>query len=98
MSESEFSLLVTGIIFGLSGGLTPGPLFTFIISETLKYGTREGVKIALVPIISDLPIVLITLYIISMLTEIDVIIGFISLSGAVYLIFLAIEGIKYVVK
>ena len=95
MSESEFSLLVTGIIFGLSGGLTPGPLFTFIISETLKYGAREGVKIAFVPILSDLPIVLITIYVISILTEIDIIIGFISLTGAVYLIILAIEGIRF---
>ena len=95
LSESEYSLLVTGIIFGLSGGLTPGPLFTFIISETLKYGAREGVKIAFVPILSDLPIVLITIYVISMLTKIDIIIGFISLSGAVYLVFLAIEGIRF---
>lgn len=95
MPESEFSLLITGIIFGLSGGLTPGPLFTFIISETLKYGTREGIKIALVPILSDLPIVLFTLYLISKLSEIDLIIGIISLSGALYLIYLAIEGIRF---
>jgi threonine/homoserine/homoserine lactone efflux protein len=95
LPESELSLLVTGIIFGLSGGLTPGPLFTFIISETLKYGTREGIKIALVPIMSDLPIVLLTLYVISKLSEIDIIISVIALTGALYLLYLGIEGIKF---
>ncbi len=95
MPETDFSLLITGIIFGLSGGLTPGPLFTFIISETLKYGTKEGLKIALVPIISDLPIILLTLFVISRLSEINVVIGIISLSGAIYLIFLAMEGLRF---
>ena len=95
LPESEISLLAAGIIFGLSGGLTPGPLFTFIISETLKHGTREGIKIALVPILSDLPIVLLTLFVVSRLSEIDIFIGLISLAGAVYLIFLAIEGLKF---
>ena len=95
MPESEISLLTAGIIFGLSGGLTPGPLFTFIISETLKYGSKEGVKIAFVPILSDLPIVLISLFIVSKLSEINIVIGLISLAGAIYLIFLAIEGLKF---
>ena len=95
MPESEFSLLITGIIFGLSGGLTPGPLFTLIVSETLKHGTREGIKISMVPIISDLPIVLFTLFIILKVSEIDLIIGVIALGGAIYLIFLAMEGIRF---
>ena len=95
MPETEYSLLIAGIIFGLSGGLTPGPLFAFIISETLKYGTGEGIKIALVPIISDLPIVLLSLYTISKLADINFVIGLISVAGAVYLIILAIEGIRF---
>ena len=36
----ESSLLVSGAVFGLSGGLTPGPLLTLVISETLKHGVR----------------------------------------------------------
>ena len=95
MPDSEISLLTAGIIFGLSGGLTPGPLFTFIISETLKYGSKEGVKIAFVPLLSDLPIVLTSLFIVSKLSEINFVIGMISLAGAIYLIFLAMEGLKF---
>jgi threonine/homoserine/homoserine lactone efflux protein len=95
LPESEWSLLIAGIIFGLSGGLTPGPLFTFIISETLKYGTGEGIKIALVPVLSDLPIVLISLYLVSELTKIDLLVGIIAVCGGIYLLYLAIDGILF---
>jgi threonine/homoserine/homoserine lactone efflux protein len=95
LPETEFSLLMTGIIFGLSGGLTPGPLFTFIISETLKYGMREGIKIALVPLLSDLPIVVLALFVVSGLSGLDTVIGLISFCGALYLIYLAVEGIRF---
>jgi len=95
MPETELSFLISGVIFGLSGGLTPGPLLTFIIAETMKHGTREGVKIALVPIISDLPIVLLTLYVVARLSDIGLFVGGIALAGALYLIFLAFESLRF---
>jgi len=52
---SELSFMISGIVFGLSGGLTPGPLFTLVVSETLKHGVKEGIKVSVVPLFSDLP-------------------------------------------
>ena len=95
MPETDLSFLISGVIFGLSGGLTPGPLLTFIIAETMKHGTREGVKISLVPIISDLPIVLLTLYIAARLSDIGLFVGGIALAGGLYLIFLAYESLRF---
>ena len=95
MPDSEIAFLVTGIIFGLSGGLTPGPLLTLIISETLRHGTKEGLKICFVPIISDLPIVLLTLYIVDQFKNIDILIAGIALAGAAFLIYLAIESLRF---
>jgi hypothetical protein len=47
----------TGAVLGLAGGLTPGPLTTLGMGQTLQHGTREGVKVALVPALTDGPLV-----------------------------------------
>ena len=87
--------MISGIIFGLSGGFTPGPLMTLVISETLRHGLREGLKIAMVPVISDFPIVLCSLLILSHLTEAEIMLGILALAGAAYLIHLGWESMRF---
>jgi threonine/homoserine/homoserine lactone efflux protein len=89
----EFSFLITGIVFGLSAGISPGPLLMLIISETLKYNKREGIKVAIVPLITDLPIILITLLILSRVSNFNIILGIISVSGAMFIGYLAYENL-----
>ncbi len=93
--ETEFSFIISGIIFGLSGGFTPGPLMTLVISETLKHGTREGLKIAMVPLISDFPIVAGSLLVISRFAKAETILGLLALAGAAYLVYLGLESILF---
>ena len=90
----EFTFLISGIIFGLTLGTSPGPLLTLVISETLKHDKKEGIKIAVAPILTDLPIVLITLLILSKLTNFDPILGSISILGAIFIGYLAYENIS----
>jgi threonine/homoserine/homoserine lactone efflux protein len=92
---SEISFIIPGIIFGLSSGLSPGPLLTLVISETLKHGIKEGVKISIAPLISDLPIVFVTITILSYLSDIQPALGVISILGGLFLIYLAFEGISF---
>lgn len=54
--------LTIGAALGLSAGLAPGPLLTLVISETLQHGVKSGVKVALAPVITDLPITLLTFF------------------------------------
>ena len=86
--------LISGIIFGLAAGTSPGPLLALVFSETLKYGKKEGVKIAISPLITDLPIVLFVLLILSNLIKYSFVIGAISLFGACYLIHLGFENLR----
>ncbi|TNF50926.1 MAG: LysE family translocator, partial [Gammaproteobacteria bacterium] len=58
---TEFLFL--GVVLGLSAGLSPGPLQTLVMAETLRFGVRAGIKVALSPVITDLPIIFLTLYI-----------------------------------
>ena len=92
---SEHTLLISGIILGLGSGLTPGPLLTLVISETLKHGIKEGIKVSIAPLLTDLPIVLGIVFILSRLSDIMPILGVISFSGAAYLVFLSLELIAF---
>lgn len=89
------TFLFSGVVFGLSGGLTPGPLLTLVISETLKHDVKEGIKIAIAPLLTDLPIVLITIVILSRLENILPLLGAVSLLGSAFLTYLAYESISF---
>ena len=67
--KSEISFLASGVVFGLSAGLSPGPLLTLVISETLKHGTRSGIKVALAPLITDTPIVMLAITVVSQVSD-----------------------------
>ena len=56
-----------GFSLGLSAGLAPGPLLALVIQRTLRYGPVSGLRIALAPLITDLPIVALALLVISRL-------------------------------
>ena len=86
--------LVTGIVLGLSSGLAPGPLLTLVISETLQHGIKSGVKVALAPIITDLPIIIVTFFILAKLSSFHNILGIISLAGGVFIVFIGYECIR----
>ncbi len=83
-----------GLILGLTAGLSPGPLLTLVVSETLQHGFRSGAKIALAPIITDAPIVIVTLLIATQLSDIDSLLGVISLIGGCYVLYIAYESTR----
>ncbi|MHC4459150.1 MAG: LysE family translocator, partial [Planctomycetota bacterium] len=92
---SHLSFLVTAFFLGLSGGLSPGPLLTLVVTESLRHGVKEGIKVSIAPLFTDFPIVLATLYIVSRLSDIQPVIGTIYLLGAAFLIFLGCESLLF---
>ena len=91
--HSELTFLFSGIVFGLSAGISPGPLLILVISETLHYNIKEGIKVACVPLITDVPIVLATTLIFSRLFHFEPLMGLISLCGALFIGYLGYESI-----
>ena len=53
--------LASGAFLGLSCGLAPGPLLALLLAQTLRHGPREGCKIALTPLVTDAPIIVVAL-------------------------------------
>ena len=74
--------LFSGMVLGLSAGLAPGPLMTLVFSETLTHGRSAGFRVAVAPLITDLPIVLASLFLLSKLADFNMILGGISLVGS----------------
>ena len=93
MSQT-ITFLLMGMIFGLTAGISPGPLLTMVITETLKHNKTEGVKIAIAPLITDIPIVLVTLVILSKMTNFDNVLGIISILGGIFIAYLSYDSIK----
>jgi len=86
--------LALGAFLGLTAGISPGPLLAITISETLQYGKWKGIKVAVSPLITDMPIVLSALFVLSQLASSSFIIGIIAFFGASYLIYSGIESLK----
>ena len=86
--------LTMGAVFGLTAGISPGPLLTLVISETLRHNKTEGVKIAVAPLITDIPIVLLTIFILSKMASSDIVLGLISILGGIFIAYLGYDSIS----
>jgi len=91
----DSGIVLSGLVFGLSAGASPGPLLTLVISETLINGTRAGTKVALAPLITDLPILLAGILLLSRLAHLQPVLGIIALAGSAYLIYLGWESLTF---
>ncbi len=86
--------LTIGTLLGLAAGFAPGPLLTLVISETLQHDFKSGIKVAIAPIITDLPIILLTLFILSRLSNFNNILGIISFIGAFFILFMGYTNLR----
>jgi threonine/homoserine/homoserine lactone efflux protein len=60
-----YSYLLQGLMLGFTAGAQPGPYQTYIISQSLRNGWRHTLIAAFAPLVSDLPIVLLVLYVLT---------------------------------
>ncbi len=86
--------LYSGLLLGFAAGVAPGPLLTLVVSQTLTHGVREGCKVAAAPLMTDLPIILLALWIGSALAARPLPLGILSMAGACYIGFLAWESLN----
>jgi len=59
------------------------------VAQTLRHGPREGCKIALTPLVTDAPIIVVALVVAAKLAELRPLLGVVSLAGAVFVLYLA---------
>jgi threonine/homoserine/homoserine lactone efflux protein len=81
--------LLFGLSLGFIAGISPGPLMTLVLSESLRRGFRAGAVVSLAPLISDSPVIILSLVALRQVPE-----GFLavlSLAGGVLVVFLGVR-------
>jgi len=84
--------LITGLTFGFAAAVTPGPLLTYLISQTLNNGWRRTLPAVFSPLITDGPIAVLILPILSRVPA--SLIGYLQLAGGIFILYLAYGAFK----
>lgn len=98
MDAQLLDVLGRGSLLGLAAGFSPGPLTLLVISETLRHGLRSGLQVAVAPILTDIPIILLAMLALEQLLGWPLALGAVSLAGGAFLLWLGyrstrIEGV-----
>jgi threonine/homoserine/homoserine lactone efflux protein len=82
------------IVFGLSAGLSPGPLLALTISQSLGHGAREGIKVAFAPFFTDVPIIAASLFALSRFARFGPFLGIVTVAGALFVSWLGVQSMR----
>jgi len=88
------AFLGAGIVLGLSAGISPGPLLALVLTHTIRHGVREGIRVAAAPLLTDLPIILVSTLVLSKVAAYGSLLGAVSLAGAAFLVSMAYETFR----
>jgi threonine/homoserine/homoserine lactone efflux protein len=88
-------LVVSAAVLGASSGLSPGPLLTLVVAESFQRGFRAGTAVAVAPLITDAPIVLLMAALAHTLESMQYVTGTLYIVGAGYLAFLSLEIFRF---
>jgi len=76
---------LTALAIGLASGVAPGPMLVLVVSTSLRHGLAAGIRIALAPLLSDLPIVAVVFGLYAWIQANTHWIGVLAVVGAFYL-------------
>lgn len=93
--SADFTAFLAGLLLGLSGGLSPGPLLTLVIAETLRHGVQAGMRVALAPLLTDLPIILATVVLLRPLADQRLPLALLNCGGGLYLAWLGVQSLQF---
>ncbi len=86
------TFLGAGASLGLAAGVSPGPLMTLVITRTLARGLGAGLRVAVAPLLTDLPIIVISLLFFSVLPPL--LETLLTAAGGCFVLFLAWETLR----
>jgi threonine/homoserine/homoserine lactone efflux protein len=88
MTEAALlSLFLQGAALGFAAAITPGTFQTYLISESLSGGFRRAAPVTFAPLVSDAPIIILSLLLLDQLPE--NFLRVVSLAGGIFALYLA---------
>ena len=79
--------LIQGASLGLTASISPGPLLFYLISQSLSGGWKRGAIVAIAPLVSDIPLIIVILVVLDHIPPL--LLRLISIVGGIYVIYLA---------
>ncbi|MBN1439096.1 MAG: LysE family translocator [Anaerolineales bacterium] len=86
------SYILQGITYGFAAAVQPGPLQAYIILQALKNGWRRSLVYAFVPLLSDLPIIVLVVGVLAAIPHAWV--TALQLVGGAFLLYLAWKAFR----
>jgi threonine/homoserine/homoserine lactone efflux protein len=86
------SFITQGLVLGGTAAAQPGPLQAYLLSQTLKNGWRRTIPAAFAPLISDGPIVLLTVLVLTRTPDWSLVV--LQIAGGLFLLYLALGAYK----
>jgi threonine/homoserine/homoserine lactone efflux protein len=81
-----------GLTFAFAAAVQPGPLLMYVISQTLSSGWRRTWPAAFAPLLSDIPIALLALGVLSLAPP--ALLSILQFAGGLFLFYLAVSAFK----
>jgi len=82
-------MLLYGVTLGLGAGVSPGPMLVLVIRSSLESGFQAGLRVALAPLASDAPVILLCLMVVSRLPS--AFMTGLTIVGGLFVIYLGAE-------
>lgn len=83
---------IKGIVLGLSAAASPGPFQAYLIAQALRLGWKRALPIALAPLLSDGPIILLVLFVLTRLPQ-DFL-RWLQVAGGLFVLYLALKSFQ----
>lgn len=84
-------LTLLGLGLGLAAGLSPGPLLTLLLAVSIGRGFLAGLRVAVAPLLTDVPIVVLALLLLKDLPE--SFLGGLTLLGGLFVTYLGAQSL-----
>jgi threonine/homoserine/homoserine lactone efflux protein len=91
MQAHYWTGFLAGAVLGATAGLSPGPLLTLVIRETLCGGVAAGARVAASPLLTDLPIIALCVAALGAASRVEPLLGAVALGGSAFLLHMARE-------
>jgi len=85
-------VFLAGVALGFASGVAPGPLLALVITTTLSRGLLKGISVAIAPLITDLPIIVIMLTVVSQVST--SVVAALSICGAFVVAWFGIKSLR----
>lgn len=85
--EGLIESLLLGCALGLFAGMVPGPFLTLVVTTTLRSGLEAGLKVALIPLATELPVAFVAVFVLTQLP--DSILRWVGIAGGLLILYMA---------